>query len=330
MIEFAHFNLIYLAVLPIIVFLLPFVYISQRTALRVPFIAQLMQASGEEEAQKQAYSKATPFQKLSALLIWLLIVAALMKPEYIGEPITKTVSQREMVIAVDLSESMDTKDVESIDGNKTTRLDAIKEVLNSFLAQREGEKIALIVFGTMAFVQAPFTSDLKTLQELLDEMQVSMAGPRTAIGDSIGLSVKLFQKSNIKERLMILLTDGTDTASKVPPKKAAGVALDNNIKIITIAFGSAKNAGENPIDTKTLQYIAQHTKGEFYDANDTASLQGITDEINALKPKKVKKLSYRPSKELFVYPVALAFLMLLLNAIVLLFKKRTIRRRADD
>lgn len=325
MIEFGHFNLVYLVFLPIVVAMLPFVYVSRRTALRVPFIAQLMQASGEKETQKQAYSKATLFQKLSALAVWLLIVLALMKPEYIGEPITKTIAQREMVIAVDLSESMRTKDVESIDGNKTTRLAAVKEVLKNFLTQREGEKIALVVFGTTAFVQAPFTSDLGTLQELLNEMQVSMAGPRTAIGDSIGLSVKLFEKSDIKDRLMILLTDGTDTSSKVPPKKAAGVALDNSVKIITIAFGDAKNAGENPIDTKTLQYIAAHTKGEFYDANDTASLQNISNEINALKPKKVKKLSYRPTKELFVYSIALAFLILLFAAVVVLFKQKAMR-----
>ena len=326
MIEFAQFDLIYLVFLPIAVYLLPFVYTSRRTALRVPFIAQLMQASGEKETRKQAYSKATLFQKLSALAVWLLIVLALMKPEYIGDPVTKTIAQREMVIAVDLSESMRTKDVESIDGNKTTRLAAVKEVLNSFLAQREGEKIALVVFGTTAFVQAPFTSDLKTLQEMLDEMQVSMAGPKTAIGDSIGLGVKLFEKSNIDDRLMILLTDGTDTASKVPPKKAAGVALDNSVKIITIAFGDAENAGENPIDIKTLQYIAQHTKGAFYDANDTASLQGITDEINRLKPKKVKKLSYRPSKELFVYPIALALLILFLPGLIVLLKQRMMVR----
>lgn len=322
MIEFEHIHFIWLAVLPLAIALLPWVYVSKRTALRVPFLGQIKSASREKDTQRQAYSKATGFQKSSALAVWILVVLALMKPEHIGDPISRTVAQREVIIAVDLSQSMSTKDVTSMDGSKATRLDAVKEVLNRFLDARKGEKVALVVFGNTAFVQAPFTSDLKTLKALLDQTRVAMAGPKTSIGDAIGLGIKIFEKGEINDRLMILLTDGTDTASKVPPKKAAGLALDKGIEIITVAFGDAKNAGENPIDTKTLKYIATHTKGKFFDAKDTETLKTVTDEINKLKPKKVKQLSYRPVKELFVYPVALAFLILAVNGIILILRQR--------
>ena len=328
MVEFEHLYLAGLALAPLLIWALPFVYVSKRTALRVPFLTALKQASGAKETKKQAYSKATLGQKFSALAVWLLVVLALMQPEHIGNPISKTISQREMVIAVDLSQSMQTKDVKALDGSKTSRLQAVKEVLNTFLDQRKGEKIALIVFGSTAFVQAPFTVDMKTLKSLLDQTEVAMAGPKTAIGDALGLTIKIFDKSDIDDRLLILLTDGTDTNSKVPPKKAAGMALDKGIKIITIAFGDAKHAGENPIDSKTLKYIANHTKGEFFAAHDTATLKAITDEINKLKPKKVKQLSYRPTRELFVYPMALAFLILTLNGLLLFVRRNRANREA--
>ena len=330
MIEFEYLNLAWLALLPPVIWLLPFVYVSRRTALRVPFLGALKRASGARETKKQAYSRATLLQKLSALAVWLLVVLALMKPEYIGKPIVKDIAQRELIIAVDLSKSMQTRDVKTMAGGETSRLGAVKEVLNSFLDLRKGEKIALIVFGTHAYVQAPFTADLKIVKTLLDQTRVGMAGPKTAIGDAIGLSIKIFEKSKIgfRDRLVILLTDGADTASRVPPQKAAGMALDRGIKIFTIGFGNPKHAGDNPVDVKTLTYIAQHTRGRFFYAKDTAHLKAITDEINKLKPREVKKLSWRPTRQLFIYPVALAFLILALNAFVLFVRKSRAGREA--
>jgi len=327
LIEFAHFDFIYLLVLPIIVYWISPVYLSRRAALKVPFIQKLIEASGEKAAQKQAYSKASKWRILLALIVWSLVIVALMKPEFVGEPITKTVSQRDIVVAIDLSDSMKTKDMQDANGTKISRINAVKSVMNRFLEERKGEKIALIVFGSSAFLQAPFTDDTRTLQSMLDQMQVSMAGPQTAIGDAIGLSVKLLNKVNTHDRLVILLTDGTDTASKIPPKKAAGLAAENRIEIITIAFGSKKYRGEYPIDTQTLQYIAKHTLGKFFYAENEASLKGIIGEINKLKPKKVKKLSYRPTKELFIYPAAAALLILLLQSLVLLFREYRMTRR---
>jgi len=322
LIEFEHFHLIWLAPLPLLVMALPFVYRSRRSALRVPFLDRLKQASGARETHGHAYSRATPMPLAVALAVWSLVLLALMKPEYIGKPIIETVAERELIIAVDLSHSMTTRDVTTLSGAETSRLDAVKQVLKRFLAARDGEKIALIVFGTMAFVQAPFSTDLKTLDALLEQARVGMAGPKTAIGDAIGLSIKLFDKSKINERLLVLLTDGADTASRIPPMKAAGMALDQGIEIITIGFGNPKGAGDNPVDIKLLKAIARHTKGRFYDARDTATLKGVIDEIDKLKPKKVKRLSYRPSTDLFVYPVALAFIILILSALVLVHRQR--------
>ena len=323
LIEFAHFNLVYLLIGPVVIYLLPVVYLSRRVALRVPFIGNLAKASGEKTTRKQAYSKASRWQILVACLVWALVVAALMKPVYIGQPITKTISQRDLIIAVDLSDSMKTRDMLDGHGNKISRIEAVKEVLQKFLRDRKGEKIALIVFGSSAFLQAPFTDDLDTLEAMLDQMQVSMAGPQTAIGDAISLGVKLLNKVKTRDRLIILLTDGTDTSSKIPPKKAAILASENKIEIITIAFGSEQYRGKYPIDTTTLRFIAKHTHGRYFYARDKQSLTGITDEINKLKPREVKKFSYRPTRDLFIYPAALALLILVLQSILLLLRQRS-------
>lgn len=115
------------------------------------------------------------------------------------------------------------------------RLTAVKQVLGTFLTKRDGDRVGLLVFGSAAFVQAPFTEDLQVCRSLLQEMQVRMAGPQTKLGDAVGLAITVFERSDVKERVLIVLTDGNDTGSQVPPDKAAAIARDKGIKIYTIA-----------------------------------------------------------------------------------------------
>ena len=152
---------------------------------------------------------------------------------------------RDLLLAVDLSGSMETKDFKNAAGQTVDRLSAVKEVLNDFLTKREGDRVGLIFFGSAPFVQAPFTEDLKVCRQLLDEAQVKMAGPQTAFGDALGLAITVFDRSTVPERVLIALTDGNDTASKVPPAKAAEIAKDKGIVIHTVSVGDPKAAGED-------------------------------------------------------------------------------------
>ena len=321
MFEFDYPWLFILIVLPFIINKLPLYYISKRSALRISFKEDIDAIMGKK-SEVSGISRASKFQKIMGWVLFLLVVTALAKPMHIGKPLSEELSQRELLICVDLSGSMETKDFKDKNGTLINRLDAVKIVLNSFFKQREGEKIGLILFGNSAFVQAPFTQDLNALEHLLSELSVGMAGPKTAMGDSIGLGVKMFQESNVTDRMLIVVSDGDDTASKVPPVTAAKLAAAHHVNIFSIAMGDPKNVGEHPIDTETLKAIAKSTDGKFYYAWNTKELADIYKQIDKLKPKKVKKITYRPKSDLFSYPLMLVLLILLGYGLLLFIESR--------
>jgi Ca-activated chloride channel family protein len=321
MFEFAYPWVFILLVLPFVINRMPFYYISRRSALRISFKEDI-DAANENTHEISGISRATQVQKLMSLLIYALLITALAKPLYIGDPLSKEISQREVLVSVDLSGSMATKDFVDSNGTKINRLDAVKMVLSDFFKARQGEKIGLILFGSAAFVQAPFTQDLNALEHLLSELNVGMAGPQTAMGDSIGLAVKMFQDSNVSDRMLIVMSDGDDTGSKVPPLIAAELAAKNAVTIFTIAMGDPENAGEHPIDTETLKEIAKISGGKFYYAWNREELVDIYKQIDKLKPKEVKVLTYRPTFDLFSYPLMLIIFILLGYGLLLFLKSR--------
>ena len=201
---------------------------------------------------------------------------------------------RDLLLAIDLSGSMQTEDFKSPDGKTVNRLTAVKLVVDDFLKRRESDRVGLILFGNAAFVQAPFTNDLDVCRELLDEAQVGMAGPKTAIGDAIGLSIHVFDRSEQKDKVLILLTDGNDTSSKVPPVDAARIAHDKGIIIHTIAVGDPKAVGEEVIDEDSLKEISKVTGGQFFRALDREQLEEIYVQIDALDTREIETVSYRP------------------------------------
>ena len=311
MLEFGHPWVFLLLIIPVIINRSSFYYLSKRSALRISFKEDIDAASTSQKSTS-GVSRASSFQKVLLGLIYLLVVMALAKPQYIGEPLSQEISQREVLVSVDLSGSMSTVDFKDKNGTAIDRLEAVKMVLGNFFKARQGEKIGLILFGNAAFVQAPFTQDLDALNHLLAELQIGMAGPQTAMGDSIGLAVKMFQDSNVTDRMLIVMSDGDDTGSKVPPLTAAKLAKANGVSIFPIAIGDPKNAGEHPMDTKTLQEIAEMTGGKFYYAWNSEELEDIYTQIDKLKPKEVKMITHRPRFDLFTYPL-LATLILLLG-----------------
>jgi len=207
---------------------------------------------------------------------------------------------------------MQTRDFFTGDGRAIDRLSAVKAVLSEFLARRTQDRSGLIVFGSRPYVQVPFTQDQTVIHRLLADTEVRMAGPRTMIGDAVGLAITLFERSKTPQRVLILLTDGNDTGSLVPPRRAAEIARDRQITIYTIGVGDPAAAGEEALDTETLASMAATTGGRFFMANDREELQKISREIDRLTPQQVNTLSERPRRDLFQWPLGLAFIITLL------------------
>ncbi len=182
--------------------------------------------------------------------------------------------------------------------------------------------MALIIFGTRAFVQAPFTEDLNSLNGFLDQTAVGMAGPNTALGDAIGLGIRTFESSEVDQRLMIVLSDGADTSSRMTPVNASGIAADKGVVIYTIGVGDPDASGEDRVDLDALQDIASSTGGEYFFADDEAALTETYQRIDQLNPRTVETQSYRPRQSLSHYPLGLALLILLGSSAGLHFTQR--------
>jgi Ca-activated chloride channel family protein len=217
---------------------------------------------------------------------------------------------------------METKDFKDAKGQTVDRLTAVKEVLDDFLAKRKDDRVGLIFFGTAPFVQAPFTEDLKVCRELLDEAQVKMAGPQTAFGDALGLAITMFDRSQVKSRVLIALTDGNDTSSKVPPTKAAEIARDKGIVIHTVAVGDPRAAGEDALDVDTLKSVALTTGGSYAHAEDRAQLDSIYQQLDKIETHQAETVSHRPKRDVYWWPLAAALLIGVLQHSLQLLRKR--------
>ena len=330
MLIFAHPWLLLLAPLPwLIRGFLP-AHLERKAAVRVPFLQRLSRLAGLEPGSGVAVAKRPVSQWLVLSLAWLLVVAAIARPQWLEEPIIKELPMRDLLVAVDLSGSMETQDFTDTGGNTVDRLTAVKQVLDAFLARRDGDRVGLILFGSAAFVQAPFTGDIEVVRELLDEAQIRMLGPRTMLGDAMGLAINLFERSEVDERVLIVLTDGNDTGSLVPPERAAEIARDNGVVVHTIAIGDPTAVGEQALDEKTLKNIAANTGGGYFRANDTKELESIYDYLDEINPRQVETQSYRPLSDLYYWPLAGAMLLTLLYIMILEIRLRYFKRQLDS
>jgi Ca-activated chloride channel family protein len=249
------------------------------------------------------------FPKSNALLlvcVWTALVTGAARPQLIGKGVEIPQSGRDLLLAVDLSGSMQTKDFQ-IDNRRIDRLTALKKIVCDFIDKRKGDRIGLILFGSQAYVQTPLTFDIDTVKQLLLESQVGLAGIETAFGDAIGLSVKQLRDSPNESRVLILLTDGRNNAGELSPEKAAELASHIQLKIHTVAIGSKEMAVPtlfgvqkvNPsadIDEKTLQMVAEKTGGKYFRAYDTKNLAEIYQEINRLETTEREKRIFRPTE----------------------------------
>jgi Ca-activated chloride channel family protein len=326
--EFAHPLALLAIPLPLLAWWLLPPQRERVSALRVPFFAQIAAAAGSEARAGAVILRRRWLQLLVATLVWLLLVAGLAKPEWVGEPIVRTEAARDIMLALDLSGSMDYYDFPGEDGTDISRFEAVQRVVDQFVAERESDRIGLVVFGTKAYLQLPFTRDLETARALVDLMEVGMAGPKTALGDSIGLAINSFEASEIDDRLLILLTDGNDTASKMTPINAADIAALNGIEIHTIGIGDTDATGEDRVDFDVLAAIASRTGGEFHNAEDEAALDAVYRRIDQTAAAEVRTQSWRPRESLVHWPAGLAVILVLFAYAALILGSRRRGSRA--
>ena len=277
-----------------------------------------------------------------AVLAWCLLVLAAARPERIGDELEVPVAGRNLMLAVDLSGSMDQKDFE-LAGRRVDRLTATKAVASDFISRREGDRIGLILFGERAYLQVPLTLDRDTVKILLLEAEIGLAGEKTAIGDAITLAVRRIHEQDVDEgeQVLVLLTDGANTAGEVPPLKASELAQQVGLRIYTIGIGaesmevSSAFGGQraiNPsadLDEDTLTAIAQQTGGRYFRATDTSSLQDIYALVDELEPVEEPESGFRPVRSYFFWPLGIALALVGLLSVASLLQRVALWRRAE-
>ena len=281
-----------------------------QTALRIPFFALAVAATGESPRPGATVLPHGIAGWMLLGLAWTAGILAVMQPQWVEPPLPRAQPTRDWLLAIDLSPSMRARDFRDAQGHSVDRLTVIRDVLDDFLERRPEDRIGLLLFAEQAYVQAPFTLDHGAVRALLAEARIGMAGSRTMIGDAIGLAVRVFDASPAPQRTLVLLTDGADTGSRVPPAKAAEIAAQRGVRIHTVAIGTEDApAGERP-DLEGLRAWATLTGGRAFSAVDRSSLKDIYRELDALETHEHETQSVRPRRPLFHWPVAAALTLL--------------------
>jgi Ca-activated chloride channel family protein len=317
MIEFSWPWLALLLPLPWLVWRLAPAARSEDAALRAPFFAEWRELEDRSRAGRIDAGRLSP---LLLALAWVALVTAATRPTWVGEPVTLPGTARDLLLAVDISGSMQTQDMQV--GRQTVRrVDAVKQVVGEFLDRRQGDRMGLILFGTNAYLQAPLTFDNRTVNRFLQEAQLGFAGKETAIGDAIGLAVKRLRERPAESRVLILLTDGANTAGAVQPRDAARLAAELGVRVYTVgvgademvtsglfgtSFGSRRVNPSADLDEQALRDIADLTGGKYFRARDPAQLADIYRLLDALEPVDQEATTWRPRNSLFHWPLAAA------------------------
>ena len=270
---------------------------TNAAALQVPYLQDFQLTTGS--AAISTNIKRWPL--FIYTLLWICLLSATARPQWIGDAIELPVSGRDLMMAIDLSGSM----AEPFNYNyrSVNKLDATKVVASKFIENRVGDRIGLILFGDQAYLQSPLTFDRTTVRILLSEAVVNLAGRATAIGDAIGLAIKRFSDHKNDDRILILLTDGMNTAGEIKPAKAAELAAKKGLKIYTIGIG---DRGSRDLDEKTLHAIAEATGGRYFRAHNIEELQQIYQLLDELEPTEKESQTYRPTWSLFYWPLSIA------------------------
>ncbi|SON52413.1 vWA domain-containing protein [Vibrio tapetis] len=285
-------------------------------AIKLPFVPT-------EDAQTPSLSK---LLKLLAVITWMMAVTALARPVWLGEPVEFHPKHRDMMLVVDLSYSMSQEDMKQ--GNDfIDRLTAVKQVVGDFIDKRSGDRLGLVLFADHAYLQTPLTLDKSTVKAQLNRTVLKLIGTKTAIGEGIGLATKTFIDSEAPQRVMVLLSDGSNTAGIIDPIEATKIAKQYGATIYTIGVGAGEmvvkdfffertvNTAQD-LDEKMLTEIAQITGGQYFRARDSKDLANIYDEINKLEPITSVSQTWRPQSEWFTLPLAIALFLSMFVAVL--------------
>lgn len=332
MFEFAWWWALFALPLPLLIRLFSRQKEVSQAAIRVPFLLSQQPSA----SNKVSYSR---IPLVIASLAWILLVVAAARPQWLGEPISIPDEGREMMLAVDLSGSMKIEDMQ-VNGRQANRLTMIKSVLDDFINRRVGDRIGLILFADTAYLQAPLTYDRDTVTQLLNETVIGLVGEQTAIGDAIGLGVKRFVAKEESNRVLILLTDGQNTAGNISPEQAKELAMAKDVTIYTIGvgadsmvvdsfFGSRRVNPSQELDERMLTDLAKSTGGQYFRARDAAELENIYLTLDMLEPISGEKRKMRPLTALFYYPllasIGLIFSLCLASLVIYFRQQRQFR-----
>jgi Ca-activated chloride channel family protein len=302
--SFAYVWVFALLPLPLLIYFLLPVKRVRSDFLQIPSLPTAERVLGVKARQAALVKGRGLITWIGLYVIWILLIGALASPQLIGMPDMKVKTSRNFLIVADLSFSMANRDWQ-VDGQRSTRWEAVKTVMADFIAARQGDRMGLIFFASNAYIQVPFTPDLLTVKQMLDEADVGMAGQMTNIGKAIVKGAKMFDRDTIATKVMLILTDGVDSGLDILPLDAARQAADDSIMIYTIGIGNPGMANSD-LDEPTLTAIAEMTQGRYFLAMDTDELATIYDELDALQPIEFEEERYRPRTLLFYYPLALA------------------------
>ncbi|MEO5623527.1 MAG: VWA domain-containing protein [Dokdonella sp.] len=313
MLELAWPWLLAIAPLPLIAaWLLPRVRGTMGSALHLPHLGVAL--------PQQADVSAVPrLRRAFALLAWALLSLGAARPQWLGAPEDVARSGRDLLLAVDTSGSMSIEDMQ-LGGMAVPRFAAIQAIASDFIHRRQGDRVGLILFGTRAYLLVPLTFDLKTVGKQLSDATIGLAGRETAIGDAVGLAVKRLRERPAQQRVLILLTDGVNTAGELGPDKAIELAAANHVRIYTIGIGADALRVEslfgsrivNPsadLDEAMLTKMADSTGGKYFRARNSEELADIYRTIDTLEPAADTQQSLRPIDELYWLPLAAALAM---------------------
>lgn len=311
MIEFALPWVLLALPLPFIVYWLPAKPNTEAAPLKMPTLVH-----GIKNNKLGNNAKKTPLSLL--ISVWLLLVVSASQPQWLGDAINIPTEGREMMVAVDLSGSMQVEDM-SLNGRTVNRLDMLKILLGDFIERRVGDRLGLILFGDDAYMQTPMTFDRKTVQQMLDETVLGLVGKQTAIGDAIALAVKRFDEKKESNRVLLLLTDGQNTAGKITPEQALELAVAKKVTIYSVGigadvmiqrslFGKRRVNPSSELDEKSLTEIAEKTGGKYFRAKSSEDMSEIYNLLDQLEPVEQEQQQMRPLTALYYYPLAIALI----------------------
>ena len=317
--EIAYYWVFWLLPLPLLVYWLVPPLRIRSASLTIPNLEKAQEYAGEKARSAAMVKRRNVFSIASLTLIWVLLLIALSSPQLVADPEMKVKTSRNFLILADISFSMAQNDW-MIDGQRVRRWDGVKSVMHDFISKREGDRMGLIFFGSSAYIQAPFTPDLVTVDAMLEEADVGMAGQMTNIGKAMVKGIEMFDQDTIKTKVTLLLTDGVDAGTDILPLDAADLAKNDSIHVYTIGIGDPES-GNSDLDEKTLIEISEMTDAQYFRAIDVDRLNEIYDELNKLEPIEYEEEVFKPKTLLFYYPLVAALLLAIFESLILSISK---------